>query len=84
MSKWIRCSERKPERGRRVLVACYTGLIQNEAYIRIGVYDDYLTGELLCFSENGYVMPTQPLLWRDLPDAPSYEAVKNGVDTDAI
>lgn len=78
MSKWIKCSERKPDRGARVLVASYTGLIQNEAYIRIGVFDDYITGELLCFTENGYIMPTQPVLWKQLPVAPSWDAVKRG------
>ena len=80
MSKWIKCSERKPEIGKRVLVVEYGGLIKDKPFIRIGVFDDYHTGEVLCFTENGYVMPTQPELWKHLPVAPSYEAVKRGDD----
>lgn len=74
--KWIKCSDRLPERGQRVLVVRYTGYLSKTPHIQIGVWDDYLTGELLCFSENGYVMPTQPILWKSLPIAPGYDAVK--------
>ena len=76
MSKWIKCSERKPERGRRVLVCSYIGILKKEPFISIGTYDDYITGELLCFTVGGHIMPEQPLLWKPLPVAPSYEAVK--------
>ena len=76
MSEWIKCSERKPEKGRHVLVCSYIGILKKEPFISVGFYDDYLTGELLCYSVGGHVMCDQPVLWRDFPDAPPYDSVK--------
>lgn len=79
MSDWIKCSERKPEIGKRVLVCSYIGILKKEPFIGIGTYDDYITGEALCFScfsSGGHIMSDQPVLWKPLPTAPPWDAVK--------
>lgn len=77
--EWVSCGYRLPEIGERVLVVSYTGVNRDKPFVRIGIFEDYHTGEVLCFSEDGYVMPTQPVYWRHIPRPPTSEQAKEAM-----
>lgn len=113
MSKWIKCSERLPEQGQRVLCVSYgTDVLTGEDQKRIDVpprHADETKREysLRCIKayaplfemlkykikhieigfiddngfwcdDMGFPLTNKPLVWKSLPVAPSYEAVKRG------
>jgi hypothetical protein len=88
--KWIKCSERLPEKNRRVICGIYgTDIIRVAGGETLEDAVERTMREVRCAeigfvdekgywcNDDGFPMVVKPLIWKSLPILPSYEAVKD-------